>query len=316
MKEKSSFIGTVSLIASFALLLLLPVWSQEEAKKQGDLCRKTSADELKACSSAARGNLWLASAKCENLATAAERQACLKQAAKDHKSANEECQAQNKARLAVCKGLGNGAYNPPIQPSDFVEVIDNPFFPLHPGTTFIYENHTASGTEHVEVKVTQNRRTIMGVSCLEVRDTVSVDGEVIEDTLDWYAQDRAGSVWYFGENSKQYANGLIVGLAGSWIGGENGAKPGLIMETHPQAGQLYRQEYLPGSAEDMAEILALDASVTVPQGSYTSCLKTKDFSPLEPDAIENKFYAPGVGLVKTIDMQTGDHEDLIDIVTE
>jgi hypothetical protein len=233
------------------------------------------------------------------------------------KSGNDECKAQRDARRQICKDLGQGIYNPAINPSDFVSTIDNPYFPLTPGTTFIYEGATEKGNEHVEVKVTHNTKVIFGVTCVEVRDTVTVDGVLAEDTLDWYAQDKDGNVWYFGENAVEFdATGEVVGLGGSWKAGVNGAKPGIIMEAHPQVGDLYRQEFALGAAEDMAGVLSLNESITVHSVTYNNCLKTKEFSPLEPDVLENKFYAPGVGNIQTVDVATGKHLDLVQIQTE
>jgi hypothetical protein len=233
------------------------------------------------------------------------------------KAGNEECKAQFDARKEICKDLGQGIYNPVINPSDFVNNIDNPLFPLTPGTTFIYEGMTEKGNEHVEVKVTHNTKVILGVTCVEVRDTGTIDGILAEDTLDWYAQDKNGNVWYFGENSLGYdENGEIVSLEGSWKAGVDGAKPGIIMEAHPQVGDVYRQEFALGVAEDMAEILSLNESVLVNSVTYNNCLKTKEFSPLEPDVLENKFYAPGVGNIRTVDTVSGEFLDLVQIKTE
>ena len=306
---------SLTTVLSFATLCpQIPGRAQEAAKAEPGACRKTSEAELKACSATALANLWIENAKCENLSTAAERKSCKDEAAKAAKSAAEDCHAQHQARLAVCKDLGKEPYDPVIDPGSFVEGVDNPLFPLRPGTTYIYENRLATGTERTEVMVTHNRRVIAGVGCVEVRSVTTSAGALQEDALDWFAQDRDGNVWYFGENSKEYANGLVVGLSGSWMSGENGAKPGLIFEAHPQAGQRYRQEYLPGSAEAVREILALDGSVTVSTGSYTGCVVTEDLSALEPDETETKYFAPGVGLVQTVYTATGDHEDLIEII--
>lgn len=212
--------------------------------------------------------------------------------------------------------LGEKAYNPIITPANFVDVIDNPFLPLKPGTTFIYEGISEKGNEHTVVKVTHKTKKILGVTCIEVKDTVSVGGVVVEDTLDWYAQDKDGNVWYFGENSREFEDGLVVSLGGSWIGGVDGAKPRIIMKAHPHVGNVYRQEFSLGVAEDMAAVLSLNESVPVPYDSFTNCLKTREFTALEPDLKENKYYAPGVGNIRTVDVATGDHVDLIDIITE
>jgi hypothetical protein len=155
------------------------------------------------------------------------------------------------------------------------------------------------------------------VTCIVVHDRAELNGVLSEDTLDWYAQDVEGNVWYFGEQSLQYENGKVASIDGSWEAGEDGALPGIIMKAHPAVGDVYRQEFALGEAEDLARVLSLDASATVPfGGTYDNCLKTEDFSPLEPDHVENKFFAAGVGEILTIDTDTGVREELIDVVTE
>ncbi len=200
-----------------------------------------------------------------------------------------------------------------IDPADFSTTIDNKYMPLKPGTTYIYESE--DGATRVEVVVLQETKTIQGVTCVVVGDTVSEDGAVVEDTLDWYAQDKDGNVWYFGEDSKEYENGVVVSTAGSWEAGVRGAVPGIIMKADPQVGDVYQQEYLKGEAEDMAEVLALDATVTVPYGSFTQVLRTKEWTPLEPGVEEEKFYAPGIGNVLTKAVKGGsDVEHLVEII--
>ncbi|MFH0813067.1 MAG: hypothetical protein V2A69_09545, partial [Pseudomonadota bacterium] len=187
--------------------------------------------------------------------------------------------------------------------------------PLTPGTTRIYEGQTEEGTEVIEVHVTDDIREILGVPCLVVRDTVTVDDELVEDTYDYFAQDKEGNVWYFGENSYTYEDGKIVSVDGSWIAGVDGAKPGIVMEAHPEVSDVYRQEFAPGEAEDLGEVLSLNESVTVPYGSFGSCLMTKDFSPIEPDVEEHKYYAPGVGVVLELNVETGERVELVDVIT-
>jgi hypothetical protein len=273
---------------------------------------------LESCTFGTQEDFWLAIAKCKNIPGAGKRITCKSKAAKDLESGIEECQAQSEVRLKICRVLGENAYNPVINPADFVATIDNTYFPLTPGTTYIYEGITEKGNEHVEVYVTHNTKVILGVTCIEVSDTVTVDGVLVEDTLDWYAQDNKGNVWYFGENSREFEGGLVVSLEGSWTAGVDGAKPGIIMKANPQVGKLYRQEFSLGVAEDMAKVLSLNESVTVPYQPtpFTNCLKTKEFTPLEPDAIEHKFYAPGIGNIQTVDVVNGFHTDLISITTE
>ena len=162
--------------------------------------------------------------------------------------------------------------------------------------------------ERTEVVVTDQTRTVMGVAVTVVRDTVSVDGEVVEDTYDWYAQDRDGNVWYFGEDVKNFDAGQLTDTDGSWEAGVDGALPGIVMLAEPAVGQAYRQEYYPGEAEDLGEVIAVGGSQVVPAGSYDDVVTTRDWNPLEPDVIEEKQYAPGVGLIREAHVVGGDEE--------
>lgn len=200
----------------------------------------------------------------------------------------------------------DATYNPVIVPEDFVADITNPYFPLTPGTTHVYEGESDGESERIEVSVTHDKKEILGVSCTVVRDQVWINGELAEDTFDWYAQDEDGNVWYFGEDSMEIENGQVVSTAGSWEAGVDGAKPGIIMQGNPTIGQTYRQEYYAGEAEDMAQVLSLTESVTGPTGPYTDLLQTKEWSPLEPGIAEHKYYAPGVGLVLEVKVEGGD----------
>lgn len=188
-------------------------------------------------------------------------------------------------------------YDPHIDPADFVAVIDNPYMPLAPGTTYTYEGAFKAEGEEITVTVTNRTKRIIGITTTVVSDVVTVDGELAEKTFDWYAQDRWGNVWYFGEDTKTYENGKVVSTEGSWEAGVDGAKPGIVMLGEPHVGDMYRQEYYPGVAEDMAQVIELGASVTVPFGSFDEVLVTQDWTPLEPKALEYKYYAPGIGLV-------------------
>jgi hypothetical protein len=193
-------------------------------------------------------------------------------------------------------------YNPQINPADFGGPIDNPFFPLAPGTTFTYEAETEDGLETDVVSVTGDTKSILDVTCTVVTDQSTLEGLIQEDTVDWYAQDNKGNVWYFGEYTTAYEydeEGNLIGTshAGSWEAGVEGAQPGIIMLADPQPGDSYRQEFLAGVAEDMAKVLRLNARVSVPYGEFNDCLETKEWSPLEPGAIEHKYYARGIGLV-------------------
>lgn len=189
------------------------------------------------------------------------------------------------------------AYRPQIDPAGFVDVIDNPYLPLTPGTTLVYEGTSDGKRETTEVTTTARTREVMGVTATVVRDRVFVASELAEDTFDWFAQDRHGNVWYFGEETRDYENGKFVGTEGSWEAGVDGAQPGIVMLADPQVGDSYRQDYYAGEAEDTAQVWALDRSVTVPHGSFDGVLITGDRNPLEPKILEHKFYAPGVGVV-------------------
>jgi hypothetical protein len=183
------------------------------------------------------------------------------------------------------------SYTPHINPSDFTTTIDNEYFPMKPGTTFLYEG----GTEHSEMTVTRDTKKVMGVECVVV-DHREWEGEkLIEKTYDWFAQDKEGTVWYFGEDTKEYENGKVTSTKGSWEAGVDGAKPGILMPADPKVGQSYHQEYYPGEAMDMARVLSLNASVTVPYGSFDEALETKEWTPLQPGFFEKKYYVRGVG---------------------
>lgn len=198
---------------------------------------------------------------------------------------------------AVIDPGDGGDYAPQIEPAEFTTRIDNPYLPLLPGAHWVYEATTEDGEiERIEVTVTSDRRTVMGVETVVVRDVVSVEGEVIEDTFDWYAQDAAGNVWYFGEDSTEY-DGDEASTAGSWEAGVDGAYAGIVMLVDPAVGDAYREEYYEGEAEDMAEIVALDGSVETPVGSFDELVVTINWTPLESSIVERKYYAAGVGVV-------------------
>ena len=200
-----------------------------------------------------------------------------------------------------------GNYQPEIDPNNFVDVIDNPYLPFPVGASWTYEGTEDGETENVKVTVTPERKEIMGISATVVRDTVSTgDGEVVEDTYDWYAQDRDGNVWYLGEDSTEFENGKAVGTSGSWEGGVDGALPGIVMQAQPEVGQAYRQEYYAGEAEDLAEVDQLDATESVPFGDFDQLVVIKEWNPLEPDVVEEKYFTPGVGLVLEIKTEGGD----------
>ena len=191
----------------------------------------------------------------------------------------------------------DGPYDWTIDAADFVSRVDNPYFPLQPGTLLVYEGQSDGEHEVVRIRVTDRTKEILGVTCIVVRDTVTVGGEIHEDTFDWYAQDVDGNVWYMGEDTKEYENGKVSSTEGSWEAGVDGAIPGVIMPADPKVGLAYTQEHYAGEAEDKGRILALGKSVTVPFGTFDEVLVTEDRTPLEPKFLEHKYYAPGIGVV-------------------
>jgi hypothetical protein len=164
--------------------------------------------------------------------------------------------------------------------------------------------------------VTHDTRVIDGVTCVQVHDSVYTDDVLTENTLDFFAQDLEGNVWYFGENTAEFEDGLLATIEGSFLAGVNNDKPGIIMKAHPAPGDFYRQEFSLGNAEDYAETLNLTSRVVVPYGRFNNCLKSEETTPLEPDALEDKYYAPGVGNVLTVDLVTGERDGLVNITTE
>ncbi len=275
------------------------------------LCTKTAKAVRSACEAGAAEALGIAIGKCNNLASASEREACKQQAQQDQRDTIQECAEQFNARRDICKMLGEAAYNPTINPANFVEGVTNPFFPLVPGTSYIYRNDE----EIVTVTVTNRTKVISGVKCVVVRDTVTTpNGQVVEDTEDFYAQDIQGNVWYFSEITQEFDNGDLVSLEGSFKTGVDGAKPGIIMPANPQVGDVYRQEFLLNEAEDLAQVLSITGSATVPMASCKGdCLVTKEFTPISPGAIENKYYARGIGFILEINPDSGKRLELVEI---
>lgn len=191
------------------------------------------------------------------------------------------------------------AYTVGVDPAGFTTEIDNPFFPLRPGTRRVYEG-TGDGGEAVRtvVEVTSVTRQVMGVSCVVVHDIMSVGGKVVEDSFGWYAQDREGNVWSFGENTNEYAApGRAISEAGNWEAGVDGAQPGLVMKAEARVGDRYWQEYRPGAEEDVGEVLSVDERAVGQLGAYDGVLMTRQSSALEPGVVRHTYYAAGIGLI-------------------
>jgi hypothetical protein len=198
-----------------------------------------------------------------------------------------------------------GDYSVDLDPATFVKVIDNPLFALTPGDSWSDESTGTHEVERIEVVVLDETRIVMGIQATVVRDTVTVDDEVIEDTYDWYAQDEAGNVWYLGEDTKEYEAGAVVSTAGSWEAGVDGALPGIVMGADPEVGDAYRQEFYEGEAEDLAEVVRVGVSEDVAFGSFDDVTVIKEWNPLMPDVVEEKYYAAGVGLILEVGVKGG-----------
>ena len=201
-----------------------------------------------------------------------------------------------------------------LDPSEFTPTSDHPYFPLEPGRQWTFREVDESGSERtVVVTVSTETRTIAnGVEAGVVRDTVTEDGMLVEDTLDWYAQDADGNVWYLGEDTAEFEDGELTTRAGSFEAGVDGALPGIIMPADPAVGMSYRQEYYRGEAEDNGEVLALGQQSDVPMGHFDDVVLTADTITLEPDVLELKLYAPGVGMVAALGISGGSsREELV-----
>jgi hypothetical protein len=208
--------------------------------------------------------------------------------------------------------LPQGSEPVTLDPADFVPRIDNPYWPMAPGTRWVSREFDFEGSQRVTVSVLERTRGIEGIEATVVHDVVSEHGDLVENTFDWYAQDVCGNVWYLGENTKEYENGEVVSTAGSWEHGIDGAMAGVIVPGDPQVGLTYRQEYYAGEAEDAAQIMSLDEQAQVPFGHFRNVLLTKDHTPIEPKVLEYKLYARGVGPVLVLGVSGGsDREELL-----
>jgi hypothetical protein len=214
--------------------------------------------------------------------------------------------------------LPQGSEPVELDPATFTTEIDNPYWPMVPGTRWTYLEIDPDGTE-LQVILTVSSVTMEianGITTVVVRDTVTQDGELIEDTFDWYAQDADGNIWYLGEETQEYENGEVVSTAGSWEAGVDGALPVIVVPGNPVDDMAYRQEYYAGEAEDNGEVLSVSERVEVPAGEYENVLMTKDTNALEPTVLEYKFYAPEVGPVLALGIAGGGgREELIIVET-
>jgi hypothetical protein len=281
--------------------------------KTDKVCTQTASIAFKACGNDVKDNYLIAQGKCLNVSDAAEKSTCLADAKSTAQDDKSQCKDVRDARVELCGALtmGGGPYDPTIDPANFVpanQIIGNTYFPLKKGTKWVYEN-TAGETD--TVTVTDQTTEIQGVPVVAVSDVVQVSGNTTENTIDWYAQDLDGNVWYFGENTMATnPDNMLTSVDGAWETGVEGAKPGIVMPAVFTVGEVYRQEFLLGDAEDIAENLSnTDATASVPTLNNATpmwvcngdCLKTHEYSPIEPDTSESKFYMSDVGVILTQD---------------
>jgi len=222
-------------------------------------------------------------------------------------------QASSAGARATCD-LPQGSERVNLNPAEFTTRIDNPYWPMRPGSRWIYRETDSEGTkQRVVVTVTpKTKRIANGITARVVHDVVTEEGKPVEVTDDWYAQDKCGNIWYLGEFTKEYENGKVKSTAGSFEAGVDGAQAGVIMPAKPREGMRYRQEYYAGEAEDRASIFSLDEQAEVPLGHFKDVVMTRDVNPLSPKVLEFKFFARGVGPVLAIGVSGGsDREELL-----
>lgn len=203
--------------------------------------------------------------------------------------------------LAILGSLGrsaNGAVPPLPKPSGFTTRIDNPWYPLIAGTSYVYRGVKDGVPSRDVLTVTHQVRTVDRVRCVVVRDRLYLGGYLGERTTEWYSQDKRGNVWYFGENTAEFdQSGHVTSTSGTWRAGVDGARPGIYMPAHPKVGDAGQQELYRGQAQDRFEVLSLHAHVTVPYTSSNQALLTREWTPLEPGVIDHKLYVRGIGTV-------------------
>ncbi|QMU60991.1 MAG: hypothetical protein GKR92_04470 [Gammaproteobacteria bacterium] len=307
--------------------------------KKERTCTKTAKFLKYSCGFEVRDDYLAGIAVCLNESNNGDQRDCLRETRISQREGHQECREVFRARKDLCNSIGEEPYDPPfgenfaeyfINPTEIGNSVSpNPYFPLVEGNRWVYEGTSIGDegeeeTETVTVTVTDQTKLIDGITCVTVIDVAEVDEEVVEITDDWYAQDIYGNVWYCGEISQNFElfegdepeTPELVDTEGSWKAGRDGAKAGILLPSVPEVGEFYRQEVFWGDAEDVIEILATDATETSPGGSCNgNCLQTYDFTPLDAEANENKYYLPGTGLIVEIDLETGDRVELIEFTS-
>ena len=306
-EDRTMMMKTSTLVATALVSATLGI--RGSIAHAGNPCAATAKAANEACRNEKTDEYFIAVGNCLNLSTLDATKACKKSAKQDLADAKVECTDQRDARLALCDQLGKAPYDPPISQADFLSPAEtaanpNPYFPLVPGDVWVYQG----GGEIDTVTVTDKTRVIDGVTTIVVHDVVTDMNHVPKEvTDDFFAQKKDGTVMYFGEASQELnADGDVVDVEGSFKAGVDGAKPGIIMKASSAVGDVYRQEFALGDAEDAAEVISTTGSETVPGATCAgTCVVTHEFSPLEPDANEQKFYAPGIGVILEVDIAAG-----------
>ncbi|MCZ6643096.1 MAG: hypothetical protein O7F71_16080 [Gammaproteobacteria bacterium] len=299
-------------------------------------CSSTAVTLWQACDIDVLDDFFEGRAICADVSDEDDRVECIAEVEAEAEETEAECDEVFEARIALCADLDDAPHEPAFGEAfaaNFVDPLEignsvepNPYLPLVPGTewvyesTFIDEDDGEEVTETTTVVVTEATKLIQGITCVVVNDVVEEDGEVIEDTDDWFAQDLDGNVWYCGEIARDFEYfegdepevGELVSIEGSWKSGREGAKAGILVPADPEVGDVIRNEVLYGEAEDVIEVLNLAAGESVPAADCDGmCLVLAETTPLEPDANESTYYKPGVGVILEVDEETGDRAELI-----
>jgi len=201
-------------------------------------------------------------------------------------------------RILLAAALAGLSAAAPAAGGGFGPRVDNPWFPLKPGTAYVYRGMKDGKAARDVVTVTHRTRLVGGVRCRVVHDRLSLRGQLAERTADYYAEDARGTVWYFGEDTAELGpGGRVISREGTWHTGVDGARAGIFMPAHPRVGERHRQEFLRGHAEDRFQVVGRDAHVSVPFGGFDHALRTREWTPLEPGVIDAKYYVRGIGEV-------------------
>lgn len=315
-------------LLGFAAVMVFTYPGTGEAQRNR-FCAQTTQALFAACLAEKLDDKLVKKAICINIADEADREACFDELKEERKESDELCREQRKGRLEVCKALGENRYDPNFDPALFDDPKNptnpNPYFPLTVGNRWEY---VEGSDETVTVEVLNRTKLIDGVTCIVVNDVVAENGDLVEDTDDWVAQAKNGDVYYCGEEAKdfEFFDGddpeapELVSIEGSFKAGRDGDKSGILFLASPTVGKVYRQEFSVGNAEDLAEVLSTtykfgvtpELDQLVPQEladllcAAGDCVVTKDFSPLSPESVERKYYAPGIGLFLEVKPNNGE----------